>query len=522
MLNKMPEWAALCTHQETLSRITIKALFDEQDGDGRFNDFHLALDGMLFDYSKHRVTKDTIALLCDFARARDLEGYRARMLRGDLINCSEKRAVLHCALRGSTDPDLNIDGENVTDFVAQSLEQMRRISDDIRANAAITDVVNIGIGGSDLGPRIAGEALRFHADGPRVHYIANVDGHRIDALMKRLKPQNTVFIVASKTFTTQETIMNARTAQAWMVDALGDEAGNARFYGVTSNGAQAKEFGIVDGHVLPMRDWVGGRFSVWGTIGLPFMVAIGYERFCAFLDGAKAVDEHFQTAPLEENIPVLMALLGIWNSNFCGYDAHAVIPYAQTMTNFSRYLQQLEMESNGKSAGISGDMVGVPTAPILFGEPGTNAQHAFFQLLHQGTQIVPVDFITFINPMHDLKTHNDVLLANALAQSQALLEGDQTPGDAQRNFDGNRPSSMMMFDKLDCRSFGMLLALYEHKVFVQGVIWGINSFDQWGVELGKKLAREIEGALSDPHGQSLGDADSSTQNLIRHILKKSV
>lgn len=518
MLNDTPEWQALAAHQKALAETSLQTLFD-QDKE-RFEHFHLTLDGLLFDYSKHHVTQDTIHHLCDLARARDIEGFRDRMFAGDILNESEGRAVLHPALRGSCDGAITIDGENVTDFVRETLAQIKRISDDIRGNSSITDVVNIGIGGSDLGPRIACEALSHYTDGPQVHFVANVDGHRMDTLMKRLNPANTVFIVTSKTFTTQETLMNAQTARAWLVDALGSDAVGKHFYAVSTNEDAVSDFGIQIENMLPMRDWVGGRFSVWGAVGLPLAIAIGPNRFQDFLDGAKAVDTHFCTAPLEENVPVLMALLGVWYTNFWAYDAHAVIPYAQSMMNFSRYLQQLEMESNGKSVCTNGKKAGYKTAPITFGEPGTNAQHAFFQLLHQGSQIVPIDFITFINPAHDLTEHHTVLLANALAQSQAFMRGDAKPDNPQHHFEGNRPSSMLMFERLDPYHLGMLLALYEHKTAVQGALWGINSFDQWGVELGKKLARDIESSLSEDG--VLVDADSSTQNLIRHILQKSV
>ncbi|MGH1397914.1 MAG: glucose-6-phosphate isomerase [Alphaproteobacteria bacterium] len=506
-------------------RAHLEAIRDDRIGDylkndtDRFENLSQSVNGVLFDYSKHHVTAETITLLMDLAGKCDLENKRDTMFSGAPVNASQGRAALHPALRGSVDADLEIDGENVSEFVDATKAQMRTISEEIRNNPKITDIINIGIGGSDLGPRIGCEALAHYRDGPHVHFVANIDGQRLADLFDRLNPAQCVFVISSKTFTTQETLMNAYAARDWFLAHCDEDQVAAHFYAVSANTAGAEDFGIAAHNVVPMRDWVGGRFSVWGGIGLPLAASIGFDRFEEFLGGARMMDTHFRDAPLVENIPVIMAMLGVWYHNFWDYPAHCVVPYAQTMTSFSRYVMQIDMESNGKAAALGGGFVDYKTAPITFGEPGTNAQHAFFQLLHQGTQIVPVDFIAAVETEHNYPAHHQKLLSNALAQSQAMMMGDAQEIEAQ-HFEGNRPSSTILLDRLDPKHLGMLMAMYEHKVFVQGVIWGINSFDQMGVELGKRLADTIEDAFDSD--RVLEGADASTRNLMRHILQKRV
>lgn len=512
----LPAWTALSRHKDDFETMSIAQLFE--DDAKRFEHFHLKLEGLLFDYSKHIATKDTLAKLCDLARGMDVEGWREKMFSGAIINESEGRAVLHTALRSTVDSKLEINGIKIADFVSSTLSKIQRISEDIRSNSSITDVVNIGVGGSDLGPHILSDALAHKADGPHLHFIANIDGVEIERLLGRLDPKTTVFIIASKTFETFETMANAHIIRDWVIRSVGREAAGGHFYAVSMNEAAAVEFGIAIDHILPLRNWIGGRFSVWGAIGLPIAIANGFEAFNDLLEGARCVDEHFQSAPLEKNIPVLMALLGIWYHNFWDMPAHAVLPYSQSLQGFPSLVQQLDMESNGKCVDRGGRRIEYTSAAVTFGDCGTNGQHAFFQALHQGTHIIPADFIAVIKAGHGLKGHHAAMLGNALAQSQALMQGDPNTEEPHRNFEGNRPSSTILLDQLDAYHLGGLLALYEHKVFVQGVIWNVNSFDQWGVELGKKLAAPITQALENK--ETLEGLDSSTQGLIQHILQK--
>lgn len=514
--NTLPAWAALSRHHKDMQGANISQLFSEDPQ--RFARFHLELESVLFDFSKHLITQETLEKLLDLARGMDVEGWREKMFSGALINESEGRAVLHTALRSPVDTALEINGIKIADFVSGTLSKMRVISDAIRANSKIRDVVNIGVGGSDLGPHIICDALAHKADGPRLHFIANIDAVEIQHLLETLDPEASVFIIASKTFTTFETMTNAHAIRAWLIKALGEKAVASHFYAVTMNEEAAGEFGITKDHILPLRNWIGGRFSVWGGIGLPIAIAHGFEVFEDFLKGARCVDEHFQSAPLERNIPVIMALLGVWYRNFWAMPAHAVLPYAQSLKDFPSLVQQLDMESNGKSIDRAGKRIEYDTTPVTFGDCGTNGQHAFFQALHQGTEIVPADFIAVIRAEHSLKTHHAALLGNALAQSQALMQGEDNPEEPHRHFEGNRPSSTFLLEQLDAFHLGMLLALYEHKVFVQGILWNVNSFDQWGVELGKKLATPIAQALEDK--KTPAGLDSSTQGLIGHILQK--
>ncbi len=538
-LTRSPVWAALAAHRDALAGTTLRALFDADPG--RFDRFSLRLGGLLLDVSKNRVTDETLSLLTALARARDVEGWRDRMFAGDRINTTEDRAVLHTALRNRANRPVLVDGRDVMPDVNAVLARMAAFCDRVRdgdwrghTGKPITDIVNIGIGGSDLGPAMAAQALTPWRH-PRLtgHFVSNVDGTHIAEVLKRVDPETTLFIIASKTFTTQETIANARTARAWFLEKAGDEAAVAKhFVAVSTNEAEVRAFGIDPANMFGFWDWVGGRYSLWSAIGLPLALLIGPERFTEFLAGGHAMDEHFRNAPLDRNMPVILAMLGIWYGNFHGCAAHAVLPYDQYLARFPAYLQQLDMESNGKGVDRDGNPVDYDTGPIIFGEPGTNGQHAFYQLIHQGTRVIPCDFIATRETMNPVGRHHALLLSNALAQPEALLKGKtaeevraELAGEGKAGpaldallphkvFPGDRPTNFLLFDRMDPHALGMLVALYEHKVFVQGVVWNINSFDQWGVELGKQLAKtilpELEGAAPKPH-------DSSTAGLIRAL-----
>ncbi|MEM7650929.1 MAG: glucose-6-phosphate isomerase [Pseudomonadota bacterium] len=511
-------WESLKTHQRELADTHIKDFFDEDAQ--RFKNMSLSLPGLLFDYSKHKINDDTLPALIALAKACDVEGQRDRMFLGEVINTTENRPVLHIALRGSCEDTLEIDGENVSDFVQESLKQIQSLSDEVRNNSAIKDVVNIGIGGSDLGPRTVYKALKPLSDGPNVHYISNIDGSTLDQRLQNFKAASTLFIISSKTFTTLETMTNAHTVKAWLTESLGEERATEHFIAVTSNPKAAQNFGVAEERTLPMRDWIGGRYSLWSGIGLSIAISNGFDEFSALLKGAKAMDTHFKAAPLHENMPVILAMLGIWYRNFWNYPALAILPYSHDLRDLPTYLQQLDMESNGKSVDVNGEAVQIDTGPVIFGEAGTNAQHAFMQLLHQGTEIIPADFVLVAEPTCALKDHHTKLLANALAQSKALMEGHQNTQEPHRNFEGNRPSSTLVLDRLDGFHLGMLLALYEHKTFVQGVIWGLNSFDQWGVELGKSNTHEIIEALEN--NKENKNLDPSTAGLMAHLHQKFI
>ncbi|MEZ5814911.1 MAG: glucose-6-phosphate isomerase [Alphaproteobacteria bacterium] len=518
-LTALPEWARLHDHKRSMETLHMKAMFEADAA--RFERFSVSIPGLLFDYSKHKITAETKDALLDLARARDVEGRRDALFAGEAVNVSENRAALHMALRGSCDGGLEIDGENVRDFVDTTLGRMEALSDAVRSDKNITAVVNIGIGGSDLGPRMAYKALKPFANGPDLHFVSNVDGSALHQQLQRLEPENTLFIISSKTFTTLETLANAQTAKRWLSEDLGADACGQHFIAVTSNDAAAKDFGVAEARIFPMRDWVGGRYSLWGAIGLPLAIACGFDVFKALLDGAKAMDEHFANAPPERNIPVLMGMLGLWYRNFWDYRAHAVLPYSHDLSAFPIYLQQVDMESNGKGVTAGGRVVNYATGPVIFGEAGTNAQHTFMQLLHQSPEVVPADFILAAQPVHSHKNHHAALLGNALAQSKALMEGQDNTNEPHRWFPGNRPSSTLILDRLDGYHLGMLLALYEHKVFVQGAVWDVNSFDQWGVELGKRNAQRI--IQSFESGTGLDDySDSSTKGLFDHLVQKFI
>ncbi|MER9598138.1 glucose-6-phosphate isomerase [Mesorhizobium sp. M0244] len=507
----------------------------------RFEKFSASDGDLLLDWSKCAVDAWTMELLEKLGAAADLEGRRAAMFAGKKINVTEDRAVLHTALRNLTGKGIVLDGQDVKAEVLAVLDAMGAFADAVRSgNAAgatgkkITDIVNIGIGGSDLGPAMATLALAPYHDGPRAHYVSNIDGAHIHDTLKGLSAETTLFIIASKTFTTVETMTNAETARRWVERALGTEAVGKHFAAVSTALELVAKFGIAADRVFGFWDWVGGRYSVWGAIGLPVMIAIGPKNFRAFLDGAHEMDEHFRTAPLAGNLPALMGLIGWWHRVICKYPARAVIPYDQRLSRLPAYLQQLDMESNGKSVTLDGGAVTTPTGPLVWGEPGTNGQHAFFQLLHQGTDFISVEFLAAaVGHEPELKHHHDLLLANCLAQSEAFMKGrtleearaqmlakGMKPADVDRIaphrvFSGDRPSVTILYRKLDPHTFGRLIALYEHRVFVEGTLFNINSFDQWGVELGKELAT---GLLPVVEGkENAAKRDASTAGLVEHI-----
>ena len=466
------------------------------------------------DYSKHRIDDAVLAGLIDIAAQRGVEARRDAMFGGDHINTTEDRAVMHVALRAPADVSMIVDGVDVVPDVHAVLDQMAAFADRIRADERITHIVNIGIGGSDLGPAMASRALDvYRLPRLRCSFVSNVDGADIASVLADSDPASTLFIVASKTFGTIETLTNARTARDWLVADLGEGAVVDHFVAVSTNAEKVAAFGIDVANMFGFWDWVGGRYSVDSAIGLSLMLSIGPDRFREFLDGFHQLDEHFRTAPLSENAPVILAMLGVWNANRLGMATKAVLPYAEELGRFPAYLQQLDMESNGKSVRVDGEAVTSETGPIVWGEPGTNGQHAFYQLLHQGTRIVPADLIGFATPHHPYQAHHDLLMSNLIAQSEALAFGrDAAPGEPYRQFDGNRPNTVILAPQLTPSVLGQLVALYEHIVHVQGTVWGINSYDQWGVELGKELANRITPELT---GDPAPDAhDAATNNLI--------
>ncbi len=487
----------------------LRTLFD---GDpGRAERYVLDVADLRIDYSKHRVDDMVLAALLDLAERSGVEARRDAMFAGEHVNVTEDRAVMHVALRAPAGSVMMVDGADVIPGVHDVLAQMGAFADRVRADDRITHVVNIGIGGSDLGPAMAYRALdAYRHERIRCSFVSNVDGADIAAVLADSDPASTLFVIASKTFGTIETLTNARTARAWLVDALGEAAVADHFVAVSTNAERVAEFGIDTVNMFGFWDWVGGRYSVDSAIGLALMIAIGPDRFAEFLQGFHLVDEHFRTAPLAENAPVIMALLGVWYANGLGFDTKAVLPYAEELGRFPAYLQQLDMESNGKSIRLDGSAVVGETGPIVWGEPGTNGQHAFYQLLHQGTHIVPVDFIGFATPHHPYREHHDLLMANLFAQSEALAFGrDASPDEPYRQFDGNRPNTVILADQLTPSVLGQLIALYEHVVHVQGTIWGVNSYDQWGVELGKELANQITPELTGDATPSAHDASTN-------------
>ncbi|MBC8523971.1 MAG: glucose-6-phosphate isomerase [Chlorobium phaeobacteroides] len=530
-------WKALEKHRQEIEELHMRELFA---GDAeRFERFSVRMGDLFLDYSKNRINEKTIGLLTALAEEAGVAGYREQMFDGSKINFTEQRAVLHTALRQPEGFRMELDGQTVGCDVREVLSQMQNFCARVLSGEwkgysgeAITDIVNIGIGGSDLGPYMVTEALKPFAHGAvNVHFVSNIDGTHISETLRGLDADTTMFIIASKTFTTQETLTNAHTARKWFLERAVDESFVSRhFVAVSTNREKVEEFGIDPSNMFRFWDWVGGRYSLWSSIGLSIALYLGYDRFVELLAGAHAMDEHFQSAPFEKNIPVLLALLGIWYNNFFDAHSHAVIPYDQYLHRLPAYLQQLDMESNGKRIDRDGKEVEYATGPVIWGEPGTNSQHAFFQLLHQGTNVIPADFIVPLKSRNPAGEHHDILLANCFAQTEALMRGKNAeeaehelcasgmpeeriaPLLPHKLFPGNRPTNTLVFSEINPFNLGSLIAMYEHKVFVQGVVWGINSFDQWGVELGKQLAKTIL-----PEIQGKDDAashDSSTNGLI--------
>jgi len=562
-LTSSPAWQALKAHHAAIEPVHMRQMF--RDDPARFDKFSLQLGDLLFDYSKNRISEETIGLLVALAEQAGLPAFIERMFGGEKINFTERRAALHTALRNRSNDPVYMDGKDVMPDVRRVLGLMRRFSDAVRSGEhrghtgkPISDIVNIGIGGSDLGPLMVCEALKPYADPKlRAHFVSNVDGTHLAETLKKLDAETTLIIVSSKTFTTQETLTNARSARAWLVGKLGNEQAVAKHFAAVSTNLKATgEFGINPDNVFEFWDWVGGRYSLWSAIGLPIALHIGMDRFEELLGGAYAMDEHFRSAPLEKNMPVLLGMLGVWYGNFFGAGSNAVLPYDQYLHRFPAYLQQLEMESNGKRVDRDGNAVDYDTGMVLWGEPGTNGQHAFYQLIHQGTRLIPADFLAPLHSHNPTGEHHAILLANCFAQTEAMMLGKTeaearaeleaqynhaadnatlcegvaaTPPGTHRPppcgdirpttllphkvFPGNKPTNTLLFDLLTPHTLGMLIALYEHKVFVQGVVWNINSFDQWGVELGKQLAGEI---LPELRGAAASAHDASTAGLIGH------
>lgn len=539
-LVKSSAWQALARHYQEIAGLHMRDLFaaDPQ----RFAKFSLQLGDILFDYSKNRITEQTISLLIDLAHQAGLSEHIEAMFTGKKINNTENRAVLHTALRNRENKPIYVDGQDVMPEVNRVLAKMRKFSEAVRSGSwkgysgkQITDIVNIGIGGSDLGPKMVCEALKpYAAPGLNVHFVSNVDSTDLVETLKGLDPETTLFLIASKTFTTQETMTNAHSARAWFIAAAGDESAVARHFAAMSTNAQAvSKFGIDTNNMFEFWDWVGGRYSLWSAIGVSIAIYLGMDLFEALLEGAYQADRHFRTAPFEVNVPVIMALLGVWYNNFFDAHSHAILPYDQYLANFPSYFQQGDMESNGKGVSREGVPVNYTTGPVIWGQPGTNGQHAFYQLIHQGTRLVPCDFLAAIQSQNPLGDHQPILLSNYLAQTEALMKG-KTFEEAQtelmaegitgerlaklaaaKTFPGNRPTNSFLYPRLTPGVLGALIACYEHKIFVQGVIWEINSFDQMGVELGKQLAKKILPELSSP-GKIINH-DSSTNGLMNAI-----
>ncbi|QOV91973.1 glucose-6-phosphate isomerase [Humisphaera borealis] len=539
-LTQSPAWQALATHHQQMQSVHMRELFAKDAG--RFDSFNLKFEDILLDYSKNRITAETMKLLRALATQADLSGWTAKMFAGEKINTTEGRAVLHVALRNRSNRPIIVDGQDVMPAVNAVLKHMREFSDAVRGGSwlgytgkKITDIVNIGIGGSDLGPVMVTEALKPYSKRDlKVHFVSNVDGTHIAETLRTLNAETTLFLVASKTFTTQETMTNAQSARAWFLKSAGDEKHIAKhFAALSTNEPAVKKFGIDPANMFEFWDWVGGRYSLWSAIGLPIALAIGMDNFEELLAGAHAMDEHFRTAPLEQNLPATLALIGVWYNDFFNAQTLAILPYDQYLHRFAAYFQQGDMESNGKYVTKDGQTIAdYQTGPIVWGEPGTNGQHAFYQLIHQGTKLIPCDFIAPAQSQNPISDHHPILLSNYFAQTEALMKGktaDEVRAELTKEgktgaalealiphkvFQGNKPTNSILFKKLTPRTLGSLIALYEHKIFTQGVIWNINSFDQWGVELGKQLAKAILPELG-------GDAkvtthDASTNGLINY------
>lgn len=532
-------WEKLTQHHAQIKNVSMKEMFAKDTQ--RAEKFHVQWQDFLVDYSKNIINQDTVNLLLDLAQEVKLQEAITQYFEGDAINQTENRAVLHTALRSQENQVVLVDGQNVMPEVFTVKNKIKAFSHEVISGQRkgftgkpFTDVVNIGIGGSDLGPAMVVEALQFYKNHLNVHFVSNVDGDHVNEIIKKLNPETTLFVIASKTFTTQETLSNAETIRAWFLQSASQEDVAKHFVAVSTNIQKVTEFGINPDNIFPMWDWVGGRFSLWSAVGLSISLAVGFEHFDALLAGAHDMDYHFKKESFDKNIPVILALLTIWYNNFFGAESEALIPYTQYLQKLAPYLQQGIMESNGKSVGRDGKPVNYQTGTIIWGEPGTNSQHAFFQLIHQGTKLIPTDFIGFVKPLYGNEDHHNKLMSNFFAQTEALLNGktesqvraefetQNITGDKAeyllpfKVFTGNKPTNTILIDKLTPKSLGSLIALYEHKIFVQGVIWNIFSYDQWGVELGKQLANSI---LEEINSGAVKNHDNSTEFLLKHFLK---
>lgn len=540
-LTQSKEWKSLAKHYEkNIKSKHMRDLFEDKD---RYSKYNIRLDeiGISFDYSKNIIEEETIKLLLSLVEAGQLKKWMTAMFSGEKINWTERRAVLHTALRNMSDRQVFVDGKDVMPEIRAVLDKMKIFTENLRngkwlgsTGKKIESVINIGIGGSDLGPRMVCEALKYYADGPQVYFVSNIDGADIYETLKKIDPETSLFIVASKTFTTQETITNAKTARRWLVDKLGDDAVKNHFVALSTNKIKVSEFGIDVNNMFEFWDFVGGRYSLWSAIGLPIACCVGFDKFIELLTGAYEMDMHFLNAPFEKNIPVIMAVLGIWYNNFFNAQSYAVLPYSQYLHKFPAFLQQSDMESNGKTIDRQGNSVDYQTGQILWGEPGTNGQHSFYQLIHQGTKMIQSDFIGIINPPQRISDHHEKLMSNFFAQPEALAFGltkEKVIETLERNnyskeyiellsphkvFQGNKPTNSILLDELTPKTLGALIAMYEHKIFVQGIVWRLNSYDQWGVELGKVLANVILPELKE---ETVNMHDSSTSSLISRYIK---
>jgi len=534
-------WKKLNEHYAQMKNVSMTEMFANDKS--RAEKFHIQWNDFLVDYSKNIISQETLDLLQELAKETNLKSAIDSYFSGENINQTENRAVLHTALRAPENASVLVDGENVLPEVYQVKNKIKAFSNEIISGERkgytgkpFTDVVNIGIGGSDLGPAMIVEALQFYKNHLNVHFVSNVDGDHVNEVIKKLNPETTLFVIVSKTFTTQETLTNSETIRTWFLQSAQQEDVAKHFVAVSTNIQKVTEFGINPDNVFPMWDWVGGRFSLWSAVGLSISLAVGFDNFDELLKGANEMDEHFKTADFDQNIPVVLALLSIWYNNFFGAESEALIPYTQYLQKLAPYLQQGIMESNGKSIGRDGKPVNYQTGTIIWGEPGTNSQHAFFQLIHQGTKLIPTDFIGFVKPLYGNQDHHDKLMSNFFAQTEALLNG-KTEAQVKAEFEklnvagekaafllpfkvftGNKPTNTFLIEKLTPKTLGSLIALYEHKIFVQGIIWNIFSYDQWGVELGKQLANSI---LEEIDANSVKNHDSSTEFLLKHYLKFS-
>ena len=533
-------WKKLQAHFETIKSIHLKELFESNQK--RAEELTIKWEDFYVDFSKNRITKETLNSLIELANEVDLKDAISKYFEGDIINATEGRAVLHTALRAKEDVKVYVEGVNVIPEIYEVKQKIKDFTDTVvggshkgHTGKSITDVVNIGIGGSDLGPAMVVDSLQYYKNHLNTHFVSNVDGDHYKEVIKDLNPETTLFVIVSKTFTTQETLSNANSIRAWFLETLPEDAIAKHFVAVSTNIESVKAFGINEGNIFPMKDWVGGRFSLWSAVGLSISLAIGYDNFESLLSGAHKMDEHFKTADFEENIPVISALLTVWYNNFFNAESEAIIPYTQYLNQFATYLQQGIMESNGKYVDRAGNNVNYQTGTIIWGEPGTNSQHAFFQLIHQGTKLIPADFIGFVKSLYGDKDHHDKLMSNYFAQTEALMNGkteEEVLAELEKTtlseeekqkllpfkiFEGNKPTTSLLIQKLTPESLGKLIAMYEHKIFVQGIIWNIYSYDQFGVELGKQLAKTILNELTS--NDILGSHDASTQELVNFYKK---